>query len=94
MALTIILPDYLETNAEKVILAALRNFGAERISATEWRFNLVPLSRQEFVSEFKQFLPKSHHWLLDRLKFKSLEKNFTPLINPPADRTPPGFGPL
>ena len=86
MALEIILPDYLETNAEKVLFAALQNFGAERISAKEWHFSLIPLSRQEFISELKLFLPESHHWLLDRFKFTTPEKSLTPLISPPTHK--------
>ena len=57
MAITIILPEYLEPNAERVVFASLKNFGAERISAKEWRFNLIPLSQQEFVAEFTTISP-------------------------------------
>jgi hypothetical protein len=93
MALTIILPDYLETRAEKVLFAALQNFGADQISAREWRFNLVPLSRQEFIRELKQFLPDSHHWLLDRFRFKSPENSPNPLFSSSINSTPSGLGP-
>jgi hypothetical protein len=93
MAITIILPEYVEPNTERVLFAALKNFGAERISAKEWQFNLIPLSQQEFVAEFRQFLPTSHHWMLDRFKFKNLEKALTPLITPAMNRAPPTFGP-
>lgn len=93
MAITIILPEYLEPNTERLLFAALENFGSERISAKEWRFNLMPLSQQEFVVEFRQFLPTSHHWLLDKIKFKTPEKTITPLISPATNRTPPTFGP-
>jgi hypothetical protein len=68
MALKIVLPDYMERKAETLLFAALQDFGAQRITAKEWRFNQMPLSCQECLSELKLFLPKTEHWVVDKLK--------------------------
>jgi hypothetical protein len=68
MALRIILPDFVERKAETLLFSALQDFGAQRISAKEWRFSQMPLSSQECLNELKLFLPKSEHWLVDKVK--------------------------
>ena len=68
MALRIILPDYIERKSEALLFNALQDFGAQHVRAREWRFSQMPLSCQEFLSELKFFLPKTEHWLVDKLK--------------------------
>lgn len=73
MALRIVLPDYVERKAESVLFTALQDFGAQRITAKEWRFNQMPLSCQECLNELKMFLPKSEHWLVEKVKVMPLD---------------------
>ena len=67
MALRIMLSERLGKNSETCLLAALQNFGAEHISAHEWRFNQIPLNCQQFVTELRAFLPVPERDLADRL---------------------------
>ncbi len=68
MALRIILPDRLVKKSEVYLIAALQEFGAEHITANEWRYKQMPLTCQQFVSELKVFLPETERVSADWLK--------------------------
>ncbi len=68
MALKIILPGGLDKTSEAHLLSALRNFGAEQVTAHEWRFSQIPLSCQEFATQFRTFLPEAARELVERVK--------------------------
>lgn len=67
MALRIMVPVYLDNKGQSLLAAALQNFGAQHITANEWRFSQIPLSCEKFVAELKVFLPRPEQWLADRL---------------------------
>jgi hypothetical protein len=75
MALKIILPAGLDRNSETCLYAALKEFGAHRIFANEWRFSQIPLSHQEFLRELETFLPQTEQGLIDGLKVTILDSS-------------------